>query len=54
MTIWRARYIAALVLIFLVISSGCSKREKFQRLDQLDGKDFAILTGSVCDKLVLE
>ena len=33
--------------------SGCSKREKLTKLQQLDGKEIAIPTGTVADKLVL-
>lgn len=33
--------------------AGCSKREKVAQLQQLDGKEFAVPTGTVADKLVL-
>jgi polar amino acid transport system substrate-binding protein len=33
--------------------AGCSKREKITGLSQLDGKEFAIPTGTVADQLVL-
>jgi len=42
-------------LIFSVLGmlSGCSKREKITQLQQLDGKEFAVPTGTAADKLVL-
>jgi len=39
------------LLIFLF--TNCSKREKIKGLSQLDGKEFAVPTGTVADKLVL-
>ncbi|MBZ4219753.1 MAG: transporter substrate-binding domain-containing protein [Chlorobium sp.] len=36
-----------------LILSGCSKREKISGLQQLNGKEFAIPTGTVADQLVL-
>ncbi|NTU97795.1 MAG: amino acid ABC transporter substrate-binding protein [Chlorobiaceae bacterium] len=54
MEVCRSRLLATLILLFLVVATGCSKREHFDRLEQLEGKEFAILAGSVCDKLVLE
>ena len=46
-----------LLLVFVVSSffmlSGCSKREKITKLQQLDGKEIAVPTGTVADKLVL-
>jgi polar amino acid transport system substrate-binding protein len=54
MAVYRDRLLAVLMVLFLIMSTGCSKRERFERLDQLDGKDFAVLAGSVCDRLVLE
>lgn len=43
--------LSALVLILL--AAGCSKREKITSLPQLIGKEFAVPTGTVADKLVL-
>jgi polar amino acid transport system substrate-binding protein len=37
----------------LFLFSGCSKREKITNLQQLDGKEFAVPTGTAADKLVL-
>ncbi len=46
-----------LLLVCVVSSffmlSGCSKREKITKLQQLDGKEIAVPTGTVADKLVL-
>ncbi len=44
-----------LVVVFssIVMLSGCSKREKITKLQQLDGKEIAVPTGTVADKLVL-
>ena len=44
-----------LVLVFssLFTLSGCSKREKITKLQQLDGGEIAVPTGTVADKLVL-
>ena len=42
-----------LFLFSLFISGGCSNREKIKNLSELDGKEFAIPTGTVADKLVL-
>ena len=44
-----------LVLVFssLFTLSGCSKREKITKLQQLDGREIAVPTGTVADKLVL-
>jgi polar amino acid transport system substrate-binding protein len=36
-----------------LVLSGCSEREKISGLKQLDGKEFAIPTGTVADQLVL-
>jgi polar amino acid transport system substrate-binding protein len=33
--------------------TGCDKRDKITKLQQLDGKEFAVPTGTVADKLVL-
>jgi polar amino acid transport system substrate-binding protein len=40
-------------LTLLITTSGCSKREKITNFSQLSGKEFAIPTGTVADKLVL-
>ncbi len=45
-----------LLVVFIssfVMLSGCSKREKITKLQQLDSKEFAVPTGTVADKLVL-
>ena len=44
-----------MVMLFssFVMLSGCSKREKITKLQQLDGREFALPTGTVADKLVL-
>ncbi len=44
-------FLALLCCSFLTLS-GCSKREKISSLQQLDGKEFAIPTGTVADQLV--
>jgi len=48
-------FIILLVVVFssIVMLSGCSKREKITKLQQLDGKEIAVPTGTVADKLVL-
>ena len=46
-----ARFCAVVTLLFL--ATGCSQREKFTELRQLEGKEFAVPTGTVADKLVL-
>jgi len=33
--------------------SSCNKRDKITKLQQLDGKEFAVPTGTAADKLVL-
>lgn len=43
----------SLVVLSCFAFSGCSKREKITQLSQLDGKEFAVPTGTVADKLVL-
>lgn len=43
----------ALIVSLLFVLPGCSKREKIAHLSQLDGKEFALPTGTVADKLVL-
>ncbi|MGE5498105.1 MAG: transporter substrate-binding domain-containing protein [Syntrophothermus sp.] len=42
-----------LLLISVLFIAGCSKREKIEKLTQLNGKEFAVPTGTVADKLVL-
>jgi len=44
---------AGLVSLALLTVPGCSKREKIAKLQQLEGKEFAVPTGTVADKLVL-
>jgi polar amino acid transport system substrate-binding protein len=41
------------MITLLLLINGCSKREKITSLSQLDGKEFAVPTGTVADKLVL-
>ena len=48
--IWRA--LLALVLCVATFGAGCGEREKITRLQQLEGKEFAVPTGTVADKLV--
>jgi len=42
-----------LILSAFFMLPGCSKREKITKLQQLDGKEFAVPTGTAADKLVL-
>ncbi len=42
-----------LVSLALLMVPGCSKREKIAKLQHLEGKEFAVPTGTVADKLVL-
>ena len=44
-------FLAVLCITCLTLS-GCSKREKISSFQQLDGKEFAIPTGTVADQLV--
>jgi polar amino acid transport system substrate-binding protein len=44
---------AGLMMSFIFMLAGCSKREKITKLQQLDGKEFAVPTGTAADKLVL-
>jgi len=44
---------AVLMFSVLCMVTGCSKREKITKLQQLDGKEFAVPTGTAADKLVL-
>lgn len=41
------------LLAILIVITSCSKREKITNLSQLNGKEFAVPTGTVADKLVL-
>ncbi len=43
----------ALFVCSCLIFPGCSKREHIRELKQLDGKEFALPTGTVADQLVL-
>jgi polar amino acid transport system substrate-binding protein len=43
----------AILLSLLVAVTSCSKRERITNLSELNGKEFAIPTGTVADKLVL-
>jgi polar amino acid transport system substrate-binding protein len=47
------RLFLAVLFCSCLTLSGCSKREKISTLQQLDGKEFAIPTGTVADQLVL-
>jgi polar amino acid transport system substrate-binding protein len=49
---YSLRIVMALLFSCLTLS-GCGKREKVTGLQQLDGKEFAIPTGTVADQLVL-
>ena len=49
---YSLRIVMALLFSCLILS-GCGKREKVTGLQQLDGKEFAIPTGTVADQLVL-
>lgn len=42
-----------LVVAATFMLSGCSKREKISQISQLEGKEFAVPTGTMADKLVL-
>ena len=42
-----------LVVLMLMPAAGCGKRDKISDLSQLEGKEFAVPTGTVADKLVL-
>ena len=49
---WFRMFLAAACCACLTLA-GCGKREKITSLSQLDGKEFAIPTGTVADQLVL-
>lgn len=54
MVLNSVRVLVALLLVSaLLLSAGCSKREKISLLSQLEGKEFAVPTGTAADKLVL-
>ena len=42
-----------LLVLMLMPVAGCGKRDKISDLSQLEGKEFAVPTGTVADKLVL-
>jgi polar amino acid transport system substrate-binding protein len=46
-------FIVCFLLSVLMTFTSCSKREKITNLAQLSGKEFAVPTGTVADKLVL-
>ena len=48
-----AHILVAAVLASTMALAGCGERQKFTELKQLQGKEFAIPTGTVADKLVL-
>ena len=47
--------VSGIILIFSVFLMlfGCGKRDKITKLQQLEGKEFAVPTGTAADKLVL-
>ncbi len=52
------RHMLTVAVIAMVVSlffapAGCDKKEKITRLSQLEGKEFAVPTGTAADKLVL-
>ena len=52
----RSKRVSMVLMVFFcscLMLSGCSKREKITGLQQLNGKEFAIPTGTVADQLVL-
>jgi len=46
-------FVGSLLVVALLLPTGCSKREKITQLSQLEGKEFAVPTGTAADKLVL-
>jgi polar amino acid transport system substrate-binding protein len=46
-------FIPCVLFSFLIAFISCSKREKITKLTQLSGKEFAVPTGTIADKLVL-
>jgi len=50
---YRELFFLTFILVILFTINGCSKREKITELNQLGGKEFAVPTGTVADKLVL-
>lgn len=50
--IFKTTWVGLFIVTFFVFS-GCNKREKITKLQQLDGKEFAVPTGTAADKLVL-
>lgn len=51
--IFKAACICFIFSIFFMILSGCEKREKVTKISQLEGKEFAVPTGTAADQLVL-
>lgn len=51
-SILRVVCIGLISSVFFMLS-GCNKREKITNINQLDGKEFAVPTGTTADKLVL-
>jgi polar amino acid transport system substrate-binding protein len=51
-TVFKLLGIFSLLLVIVALN-GCSKREKIKNLSQLTGKEFAVPTGTVADKLIL-
>lgn len=45
-------FLLSLFVVFLLVISACSEREKITHFDQLAGKEFAVPTGTVADDLV--
>ncbi len=49
--VFRILLVVAFLSLFML--TGCGKREKITHLQQLDGKEIAVPTGTVVDKLLL-
>ncbi|MDD3364860.1 MAG: transporter substrate-binding domain-containing protein [Syntrophomonas sp.] len=47
------RIVCLALFLSLLVISGCGSREKITAMNQLDGKEFAVPTGTIADKLVL-
>ena len=45
--------VIGLAMTACLLFAGCGAREKITRLDQLEGKEIAVPTGTIADKLVL-
>ncbi|ABB23723.1 transporter substrate-binding domain-containing protein [Pelodictyon luteolum] len=49
----RPSVLVIVLFSLFIVLGGCSQREKITALQQLSGKEFAVPTGTVADKLVL-